>query len=309
LQAQTNYNILILWEIFGDPMKDDLIPLLSEIIDNARTLLGAKGGSIFLLEGNSLVLRAATGLDARSKQMNLPIYRVGIGVTGRAAATNTVIVLNDIEQNKHMFDSTVIQSAGVYDQAEGEKLLNMIIAPIRFNDKTIGVIRCANKNSAFTDHDQSILIAFANTAGAAIAMRKELYLATNAPYLFVLMPFLSDYSDIYEYGIKSVANVLGIRCERVDEIEFNDLILEQIYKGIQRADIVVADMTGRNPNVFYEVGYAHALGKEVILLTQDISDMPFDLKGHNIIVYSGKIKKLSDLLSKRLTTWAKNREK
>ena len=65
-------------------------------------------------------------------------------------------------------------------------------------------------------------------------------------------------------------------------------------------------MTGRNPNVFYEVGYAHALQKEVILLTQDADDIPFDLRVHNHIVYEGKIMRLQELLRKRLTFWKRN---
>ena len=86
----------------------------------------------------------------------------------------------------------------------------------------------------------------------------------------------------------------------MDEIEFNSAILARIYDGIQRADLVVADMTGRNPNVFYEVGYAHALSKEVVLLTQKPDDIPFDLAGHNHIIYRGSITTLQQRLEKRL---------
>jgi nucleoside 2-deoxyribosyltransferase len=106
--------------------------------------------------------------------------------------------------------------------------------------------------------------------------------------------------DIYEYGIKAAATDLSLRSDRVDEIEFTDAILIQVFNSIQRADIVIADMTGRNPNVFYEVGYAHALAKRVVLLTQNAADIPFDLKGHNHIVYGGSIKTLRERLTRRL---------
>lgn len=118
-------------------------------------------------------------------------------------------------------------------------------------------------------------------------------------YVFVLMPFAEEFRDIYELGIKATAIKLQLHCERVDEIEFNDAILAEVYKGIRLADVVIADLTGRNPNVFYEVGYAHALEKSVILLTQKVEDIPFDLKGHNHIVYAN-IRVLRQRLEKRL---------
>jgi nucleoside 2-deoxyribosyltransferase len=55
-------------------------------------------------------------------------------------------------------------------------------------------------------------------------------------------------------------------------------VLERVYNQIAKADIIVAEMTGRNANVFYETGYAHALNKRVVLLTQNANDIPFDLK-------------------------------
>ena len=59
---------------------------------------------------------------------------------------------------------------------------------------------------------------------------------------------------------------------------FVEGILERVFNQISKADVIVADMTGRNPNVFYEAGYAHALNKVVVLVTQKTDDIPFDLK-------------------------------
>jgi nucleoside 2-deoxyribosyltransferase len=72
--------------------------------------------------------------------------------------------------------------------------------------------------------------------------------------------------------------------------------MEKIYELIRSAHIVVADMTGQNANVFYEVGYAHAIGKEVILLTQKAEDIPANLKNYKHIVYGGSISALKDQL-------------
>ena len=65
--------------------------------------------------------------------------------------------------------------------------------------------------------------------------------------------------------------------------------MEDVWKGINEANIVIADITNRNPNVFYELGIAHTLGKKVILLTQHIEDIPFDLKRYRIIEYEDNI--------------------
>jgi hypothetical protein len=123
------------------------------------------------------------------------------------------------------------------------------------------------------------------------------------PFVFVLMPFDSKFDDIYKFGIKGAADDVGAYAERVDEQIFMEGILDRIFNQISKADVIVADMTGRNPNVFYEVGYAHALGKIVILLTQNSDDIPFDLKHRQHTVYAGKIEGLRIELATKLE-WA-----
>jgi hypothetical protein len=122
------------------------------------------------------------------------------------------------------------------------------------------------------------------------------------PFVFVLMPFSEEFKDIYEVGIKPACQAAGAYCERVDEQIFLENILERIYSQIIKADIIVAEMTGRNPNVFYETGYAHCLGKRVVLLTQNAEDIPFDLKQYPHVVYGGSIIKLKEQL-KRIVRW------
>src|SRR5665647_1597328 len=117
---------------------------------------------------------------------------------------------------------------------------------------------------------------------------------------FVMMPFDNDFDDIYKLGIKQSCIDAGSYCERVDEQIFNESILERIYNQISKADIVIADMTNLNPNVFYEVGYAHALGKTTILLTKNSEDIPFDLKHYPHIIYNNKITQLKEELTTRV---------
>lgn len=123
-------------------------------------------------------------------------------------------------------------------------------------------------------------------------------------FAFVLMPFDSCYDDVYKLGIKETAGKLGMLAERVDEQIFREGILERIYRQIEASDLIVADMSGQNPNVFYEVGYAHAKGKLCILITNNADDIPFDLKHHRHIVYGSSIDGLRKSLGEELT-WAK----
>jgi len=114
------------------------------------------------------------------------------------------------------------------------------------------------------------------------------------------MPFGEQFDDIYELGIKPVIKGIGFICERADEIQHNRGILEIVYDRINKAHIVIGDMTDQNPNVYYEIGYAHALQKEVVLLAQRVEDLPFDLRGYNHIIYAGKITGLKKELKRRV---------
>lgn len=125
-------------------------------------------------------------------------------------------------------------------------------------------------------------------------------------FAFVLMPFEAAFDDVYQLGIKETAEKLGIRAERVDEQIFHkENILERIYNQIDAADFIIADLTGRNPNVFYETGYAHAKGKLCLLLTSRADDIPFDLKHHRHLIYGDSIQNLRQALEKDLD-WLKS---
>ncbi len=125
----------------------------------------------------------------------------------------------------------------------------------------------------------------------------------DRPFAFVLMPFASEFDPIYRNGIKTAAADAGIDCQRVDEQIFAEGILVRVYAEIARADLIIADMTGCNPNVFYEVGYAHALNKPVILVTRDASDIPFDLQHTQHIVYGRSPSRLRNQLAKSIAQY------
>lgn len=118
---------------------------------------------------------------------------------------------------------------------------------------------------------------------------KQSTVKVNEKLCFIIMPYTDKLNPIYENIIKPVINDLKLECLRADEISRSKPIIEDIWNNIKKARFIIADLTDRNPNVFYELGLAHALNKEVIMLTQDINDVPFDLKHFRIIVYQDSI--------------------
>jgi len=104
--------------------------------------------------------------------------------------------------------------------------------------------------------------------------------------IFVLMPFAEELQIVYRECLKKVASELRLKIGRADDFFTSKNIMSEIWSAIWHAKIVVADCTGRNPNVFYEIGLAHTIGKRVILLAQSGEDIPFDLRHLRFILYS-----------------------
>lgn len=103
--------------------------------------------------------------------------------------------------------------------------------------------------------------------------------------VFVIMPFKDDFDPIYEDHLVPVCEKLKYSCTRVDLIDSPNVIINDIWSHIYNADIIICDCTEKNPNVFYELGLAHALGKKVICITQSADDIPFDIKQIRYIKY------------------------
>ena len=93
----------------------------------------------------------------------------------------------------------------------------------------------------------------------------------------VMMPFDASFAAVHA-AIRDAVEGMGMRCLRADDIWEHDAIIQDIVSLISRSRIVIADCSGRNPNVFYEIGIAHSLGRDVILITRSGDDIPFDLR-------------------------------
>jgi hypothetical protein len=102
---------------------------------------------------------------------------------------------------------------------------------------------------------------------------------------FVAMPYGPEWFQRVRDAIVSTASACGFAVEVSKELGTPGLITDQIWHGIRRADVVVADISGNNPNVFYELGLAHALGKEVVIAAQGIERPPFDVSTSRLLRY------------------------
>ena len=106
---------------------------------------------------------------------------------------------------------------------------------------------------------------------------------------FVMMPFGDQYQNMYyEKIIKPAAEEMGYSVKRADSIYGTAPIIDDIFEGIKSSDLLIADVTGKNPNVNYELGAAHILGTKVIIITSNIDDVPFDYKHKRIITFDTK---------------------
>lgn len=111
---------------------------------------------------------------------------------------------------------------------------------------------------------------------------------------FILMPFAESLNKVYEFLIKGTLVEAGYQVQRADDIKSQSNILEDIIKGIIESDLIVADLTDSNANVFYELGIAHAFQKKVVLITQEIDELPFDLKSYRVIGYSTHFSRMNE---------------
>lgn len=103
--------------------------------------------------------------------------------------------------------------------------------------------------------------------------------------VLVIMPFTASLNFVYDV-IKDVVSSQRLECHRVDESSIARPIVDDIKEWLANAYLVVADLTGKNPNVYYEAGFAHALSKKVILIAQSTDDLTFDLRSIRTIFYS-----------------------
>lgn len=114
-------------------------------------------------------------------------------------------------------------------------------------------------------------------------------------HAFVAMPFGEETDDVFYYGVQEPVRAAGLLCERVDQDVFTGSILEHVKKRIDDAAVVIADLSGANPNVYLEVGYAWGRGVPTILLVRNTDELRFDVSSERCLPYA-RIKDLEESL-------------
>jgi len=285
-----------------DASQQDIRVLMEKLLDEVSKAMHAETASVALLDekDNSLRLIAVRG-DVNKINKDVASSKEK-GVQGRAANDKITHIMKDDNQNPDSFP--------MWHGMQSE-----IAVPIFANSQVIGVIDVeSSRIDAYKPGDEHIMETFAQQAAIAIrldklnkieeAIRFEKELLSRE-ICFVLMPFSDPFNKYYEVIIAPAIESCGIRSERADSLFGPANIVFDIWEGIKRARILIAELTGRNPNVMYELGLAHAIEKPVILLTQDINDVPFDLRSLRCIVYNTKepewANKLRDEITKYIT--------
>lgn len=119
-------------------------------------------------------------------------------------------------------------------------------------------------------------------------------LSVEPDLVAVMMPFQKEFESVYG-AIKNACSGANYRVLRADDIWEESTIIQDIFNLIFRSSIVIVDFTGKNPNVMYETGIAHTLGKLVVPISQSLSDVPFDMSHHRILTYLGNNEGLQEL--------------
>ncbi|WP_445394477.1 hypothetical protein [Stenotrophomonas maltophilia] len=142
--------------------------------------------------------------------------------------------------------------------------------------------------------------------GAAESEIRGISVNTRQPVAFVVMQFTDEFNSLYREVIKPVCEQFSYRVVRADEFHTSTMIVEDITRSLRESSVVIADITPDNPNVFYEVGYAHALDTPTILLSdKSRTRLPFDVSGLRTIFYNNTIagkRDVEEALTRHLTT-------
>ena len=123
-----------------------------------------------------------------------------------------------------------------------------------------------------------------------------------ARLVFAAMPFAPQYEDVFFFAMRYAAEQVGAVCDRVDRREFQGNVVEEVHRLIRSSVAVIVDLSEAKPNVLYEAGFAHALGKPCIHICSTPFDrLPFDVAQWKTTKYNpGQIHKLQKELAERL---------
>lgn len=213
------------------------------------------------------------------------------------ALTNTI---DEVDSHPRL-----LRSLGWGDPDYDGLALTFLRKMIRQNDENLDVVinyvsqKCTNSGEDISSD---------NTIGRKIVFSPSIFAIPSEPVdpqlISVMMPFNAAFDNVYS-AISDTATETQFACKRVDDIWNHSTVIQDIFSLIFQSYIVVCDFSGKNPNVFYEAGIAHTLGKHVVPITQSEQDIPFDLQHHRYAKYLNNVEgleKLKQELYTRLVT-------
>lgn len=136
----------------------------------------------------------------------------------------------------------------------------------------------------------------------AVANKKRGQAGTSGDTCFTIMPFATWFDYYYETIYVPAIKSTGLTPRRADDLYRPSAIVHDIWALTQQAKVVLADLSGKNPNVFYELGLAHALAKPAILVTDSMEDVPFDLRSLRVIVYDKNEPNWGEVLQRKISS-------
>lgn len=168
------------------------------------------------------------------------------------------------------------------------------------------------KEEAFATNDCTLeIVGKVQAKGSNQALSSLIQKALQPPknQIFVVMKFGDAVLDsAYQGAYKTVASEFDLECVRIDEVQDSGKISDQILEQLAESKYVLCDLTGARPNCYYETGFAHALGKELILLAHKEEKVHFDLQGHRFIQW-GTEEELRKKLRERLSALEASRSR
>lgn len=261
----------------------NLRAVMETILDYILERTHAEMGSILLTDDSENVLRlvAAQG-DRRALENKEHIYPIDKGIQSIVFRTGKPYVSNDVSGDENYIK--------VWEGVGSE-----LAVPIIARGEVLGILSLDSAHDfRLDDNAVELATVFAGQVATAIGMerlrdidevrRAERELLAKET-CFVLMPFSEPFNKYFTAVIAPAIEASGLRPLRADSMFGPASVMKDIWENIKKAKLLLGELTTRNPNVMYELGLAHAMEKPVVLLTQNIDDVPFDLRSIRCIVY------------------------
>lgn len=225
--------------------------------------------------------------------------RVLTAVAQEAPATSEIAMtlhgtgygLDEIESCLSEFDGCL---DALLDQREASRLNGLRRITIlerdptrisRIRDALLKYVMATNARIKADQRGEGVFALHIPDANDQAPARTETTVAPDRLHAFVAMPFSPHMMDVFYYGIQRPVRDAGLICERIDHESFIGDIMQWMRERISTASVIVAELTGANPNVYLEVGYAWGKDKPVILVSKDTEEVAFDVRGHRRIMY------------------------